>query len=123
MALYNLYAGMGGGFGGCSYHCTEEYDTHEEALDAAMELAREEYQSYEGSHGILSWYDVAREVLAENGVIESADDFDGNNEDIDNMLDDELRELVHDAYNEEIEGWIDYKAVLASDDTEVEDYA
>lgn len=35
MAKYNLYAGLGGGFGGYQYHCTEDYD--------AEEAAREQY--------------------------------------------------------------------------------
>ena len=29
MAKYNLYAGLGGGFGGYQYHCTEDFDTKE----------------------------------------------------------------------------------------------
>lgn len=52
MAKYNLYAGLGGGFGGYQYHCTEDYDSREDAEETARELAIEEYQSYEGMHGI-----------------------------------------------------------------------
>lgn len=51
MELYNLYAGLSGGFGGYQYHCTEEYNSKDEALEAARQLAIEEYQSYEGCHG------------------------------------------------------------------------
>ena len=36
-------------------HGVEEFDTLEQAEYRAYELAKEEYESYEGSHGILSY--------------------------------------------------------------------
>ena len=35
MALYNVYAGMGGGFGGATFIGTYECDSEEEATDLA----------------------------------------------------------------------------------------
>lgn len=71
MPLFNLYAGLSGGFGGYQYHCTEEYDNKEEAQNAARELAIEEYQSYEGYHGLLSEEQAREEYCEENGISEN----------------------------------------------------
>lgn len=51
-------------------------------------LAVEEYQSYEGCHGIMSW-DDCREDL-----IDSSFDYDD--------------EAVDDRYQEELESWLSY---------------
>ena len=42
MPLFDVYAGMSGGFGGASFHKTEEYATIDEAVQEAYELAVEE---------------------------------------------------------------------------------
>lgn len=89
---FKIYAGLGGGFGGANYLYTGDYDSAKEALEDAYRCAVEEYQSYEGMHGILSWADC-KEALQ--------DDF--TEDDID-----EDEEMVNDYYTEEIEGWIDY---------------
>ena len=54
---YKIYAGLGGGFGGATYQMTEDYASIDEALKDAYNLSVEEYQSYEGMHGIMSWED------------------------------------------------------------------
>jgi hypothetical protein len=90
MALYELYAGMGGGFGGAVYQGTHDYEDADEALNDAYNLAVEEYQSYEGSHGIMSWDDCKEDLE------ESFPDQEFTEEDIDNH------------YLEEIESWISY---------------
>ena len=95
MNLYNIYAGLSGSFGGATYQGTGEFKSLSEAEDFAYDLAVEEYQSYEGYHGILSWYDVAEE----NGLDEISDSVE-----IDNL------------YNEEMQDWMDYYAILASED-------
>lgn len=51
---YKIYAGLSGGFGGATYQKTEDYSSMDEALEDAYALAVEEYQSYEGCHGIMS---------------------------------------------------------------------
>lgn len=114
MALYNLYAGMSGGFGGYHYHDTEEFETHEDATEAARQLAIEEYESYEGSNGILDWNDCAKEVLEEMGVFDLEDDVDfaALAEEFECTSD------VDERYQEEIEGWISYLAILEADDPE-----
>lgn len=50
---YKIYAGLSGGFGGATYQKTEDYSSMDEALEDAYALAVEEYQSYEGCHGIM----------------------------------------------------------------------
>lgn len=103
MPKYNLYAGLGGGFGGASYHTTKEYGTADEAETEARALAIEEYESYEGSHGILSEEDITAEYCEENGIEES-------------KLTKEDKDAIENNYMEAIESWIDYCAVLAVED-------
>jgi hypothetical protein len=97
MTLYNLYAGMSGGFGGANFERQEEFESQEEAYNAAYEAAVEDYQSYEGYYGILSQNEIQKEHLEEYGEEPS---------------DEELQELYADA----IEGWIEYWAVEADND-------
>ena len=94
---YNIYAGLGGSFGGATYQGTGEFKSEEDASEVAYAIAREEYESYEGYHGILDWHDIAE-----------ANDLDPDDED--NY--DEISEL----YNEEVESWIEYYAVLTEED-------
>lgn len=99
MALYNLYAGLSGGFGGANYDHTEEFETHAEAENAAYELAREEYESYEGSNGLRSFGDV----IEDNGFSED----EMTSEDRDNCWQE---------YIDEVESWLSYYAVLKEED-------
>ena len=59
---YKIYAGLSG----ATYQKTEDYSSMDEALEDAYALAVEEYQSYEGCHGIMSW-DDCREDLIDSG--------------------------------------------------------
>lgn len=94
---YNIYAGLGGSFGGAAYQGTGEFSDEDSATRCAYELAVEEYQSYEGYHGILDWDDVAEQE-------ELDPEEDGK--------------AVDAAYQEEIESWIEYYAVLMEEDEE-----
>ena len=91
MPFFEIYAGLSGGFGGANYIKTEEYNSFEEAEEDARNLAIEDYQSYEGCHGITSKEDIWNN-LADYGLDENATD-----------------EEIEVVYNEEIESWIDYK--------------
>ena len=53
MARYNIYAGLGGGFGGANYIETAEFASEEDAMSAAEATAREVYESYSGLHGLF----------------------------------------------------------------------
>lgn len=103
MERFHLYAGLGGGFGGAHYCETIEAEDIDEAYEYAYELAVEEYQSYEGCHGILSWAECYEDAI-ESGFIGE-----------DTMTEDEIATYVDDMYQEEIEGWIEYYALLAND--------
>lgn len=103
MAKYRLYAGLGGGFGGAHYEGTYEFEHEEDAMQTAHQLAVEEYQSYEGLHGLLDWGDC-EEDCHENGFI------------TDDMDEDEAGCVVDEMYNEEIESWIDYDIKLETDE-------
>lgn len=95
MQKYNIYAGLGGGFGGATYRGTGDFKSFADAEEEAYTLAIEEYESYEGYHGIMSWNDVAEE--------NNLDTFEDSAE-------------IDDLYSEERENWLDYYAVLASED-------
>ena len=95
MQKYNIYAGLGGGFGGASYQGTGDFKSLADAENEAYQLAVEEYESYSGCHGLLSWGDVADE----NGL-----DYTEDSAEIDEL------------YIEEMESWLDYYAVLADED-------
>lgn len=95
MAWFKIYAGMGGSFGGANYQGTYEYDNEEEALDDAYRIAEEEYQSYEGCHGIMSWYDCQEDLRESFGTEPEEEDVD-----------------MH--YREEIESWISWYVKPAS---------
>ena len=97
MPKFKIFAGMGGGFGGPEYHMTGEYPNRDAAMKDAFDLAVEEYESYAGLHGILSWDDVYQELVDE-GYIDTIDD-------------EETERMVDDAYQEAIESWITYNAI------------
>lgn len=69
----------------------ENYDN---AMHYAYESAVEDYQSYEGYHGIPDAYDIAEEMFEK---------------DYDSLSDEEL-EAAYEEYLQTIESWIDYSA-------------
>ena len=91
MAQYKVYAGLGGGFGGAKYIETVEAANEEEAADIAYEYAVEEYESYEGLHGLVSYGDV----------VDNPEEY-GLDEDCQN------EEYLWEAYEEERSTWLDY---------------
>jgi hypothetical protein len=77
-----IYSGLGGGFGGA--HFKEVFTgSREEAEKTAYQLAIEEYESYEGLHGLRTTSDIMEE---------------------DEVDEDEAEEI----YNQEREDWLDY---------------
>lgn len=90
---YDLYTGIGG----ARYNGTYEYTSEAEALKDAYNLAFEEYQSYEGYHGILSWEECKEDLIESFGEDEVTD------EDVD----------MH--YQEQIDSWIVYYVKLHDD--------
>lgn len=95
---YNIYAGLGGGFGGLKYQFTTICESEEEASEIAYAVALNDYEEYEGNHGLLSFDEVAE----------------------DNDLDPELDyDAVYELYMQEVESWICYNAILTSEDTSI----
>lgn len=94
---YNIYAGLGGSFGGARYQYTTIAESEEDAVNEAYSIACEEYDSYAGYHGIRSYDDIAED------------------EDLDPETD---SEEIEEIYRQECEDWVDYKAVLTSEDKE-----
>ncbi len=108
MKKFKIYAGMGGSFGGASYHCTIEAKDEGEALKYAYQLAEEEYQSYEGYHGIMSWEDC-EEDLRESGMLED-------------LTENEYEDVITEHYINEIESWVEFyvKETTGEDEEEEE---
>lgn len=96
---YNIYEGLGGGFGGASYHSTILAENQQEADEYAYALACETFESYEGEQGIRSWTECAMDL-----------DISLDTEDPDEM------EAVDEEYNGERETWIDYYAIPTEED-------
>lgn len=90
MAMYRIYAGLGGGFGGPSEADVREFEDYDEAMEYAREQAIEEYQSYEGFHGVFDRDDVRQDLRSSFGEEPSDDDVE-----------------MH--YWEEVESWITYE--------------
>lgn len=95
--VYNIYAGLGGGFGGAEFYSSEDFSSEEDAVEYARDVAIQEYQSYEGCHGIYGLQDIQEEYQ----------DF-GLDKD---FTDEELEEV----YLEEIESWIEYYVTPANE--------
>lgn len=63
MKMYAIYAGIGNGFGGETFRCFALHENVDDALDYARELAIEDYESYDSTHGLLS-----KEECEEEGI-------------------------------------------------------
>ena len=101
MAWFKIYAGLDGGFGGANYVGTYEYENIDEALNDAYNIAVEEYQSYEGCHGLLNIHDCI-EDMRDSGWIDE------------DMTDAEIEDMAYSHYLEEVESWIAYHAMPAT---------
>jgi len=87
MPKFVIKYGLGGGFGGAERNEPEIIEARnlEDANSYAYEKAVQEYQSYEGLHGLRT----AEEIAEEDGLDEAD---------------------VEQAYIEEMESWLDYYA-------------
>lgn len=95
---YNIYAGLGGSFGGANYLYTTLCENEDEASNEAFQAACEEYESYAGIHG-LPTYEDARDAALEENLGEEPDE-----------------SLVKEIYTSFIEDWVDYYCVSTEDD-------
>ena len=109
MELYNIYAGLGGGFEGAKYEFTSKFDLKEEAENCAYEQAVQYYEMYAGSHGLDCLDDCINEAL-ESGEFPEDTPRD----------DDELLDYAGEIYMERVEGWLDFFAIETSKDINTE---
>lgn len=109
MSLFNIYAGLGGSFGGAVYRETIELNDLNDAEIYAYNLARDEYERYEGLHGIKSWGDIADEM-----------GFDPDDNELSQERKEEIEEEISDYYMEEVEQWIEYYVVPVEEETNFE---
>ena len=99
---FKIYSGMGGSFGGANYQGTYEYNNREDAEEDARLMAEEEYQSYEGYHGIMSWNECREDLIESFGEEPEEEDVD-----------------IH--YREEIESWTSWYVKPATGPDDVDD--
>lgn len=99
---YNIYAGLGGGFGGATYQYTGLFNSQEEADNEAYQRACEEYDSYSGYHGLLTYEEALEEAKAENPE----------------ATEDELDDYIGELFQQDMEEWVESYATLTSEDTE-----
>lgn len=92
---YNIYAGLGGSFGGATYQGTGDFSSRESAEEMAYQYAVEEYETYEGSHDIRSWADIADEECLDY----EEDEYE-----------------INELYEDEKESWMEYYVVLTEED-------
>lgn len=88
---YNIYAGLGGGFGGATYIETIEDSTLQEAEEYAYECACQEYEDAVGLHGIRTIVDI----MEQDGLDE---------------------EEAVEIFEQERESWIDYCVIPTAED-------
>lgn len=101
MPRFEIYAGLGGGFGGASLQCIEQCDSLEEAKQYAYELAIEKYESYGDIHGLQTYDQAIEEAKIE---VSQEEDF---NEDLEEWQE-AILEYANEIYNDWLERWIDY---------------
>nr|DAU45671.1 MAG TPA: hypothetical protein [Caudoviricetes sp.] len=107
MKEYNIYAGLGGGFGGKKYQYTGLFESHEDAEHEAWAAACEEYDSYEGANGLGTYADAMEEAYGELG-------WDRDDEDP------ELVAYANEVFDSYMEDWIEYCAIPTDEDTETD---
>ena len=95
MRKFAIFAGLGGSFGGAGFHGVYEYNDEADAERDDYMKAEEEYQSYEGCHGIMSW-DECYEDAKEAGWFDES--FSQN----------DIEDIVDTHYLEQIESWAEY---------------
>ena len=103
MKQYNIYAGLGGSFGGASYQYTILANSLEEAKNEAWEAACDEFESIAGSHGLYDEENCIEEYCLSNNL--SRDE-----------LDEKDLAVINELYLEERDSWIRFNAVLTEED-------
>lgn len=103
MKQYNIYAGLGGSFGGARYQFTTLCETRDEAEEEAFESACEEYTQYDGLLKLPSWEDAIRKYCENNDISE------------DKLTDEDTQE-IEEYYNEAMEDWLEYYIVPTDED-------
>ena len=103
MKQYNIYAGLGGSFGGAKYQYTGLYETREEAEEEAFQTACEDYEQYEGLYGLYGWKDATNDYCNDQEI------------DPEDLTDEDTQE-IENYYDEGRESWIDYYVVPTDED-------
>jgi len=93
--LYEIYAGLAGGFGGARYIETLEFDSLESAESYAYDCVVDIFESHAGHNGIISWAECLAEITSE----------------YDDLSSDQLEQYADQKYAEEMDNWISYHAI------------
>nr|DAN43807.1 MAG TPA: hypothetical protein [Caudoviricetes sp.] len=103
---YNIYAGLGGSFGGMQYMYTSLFESQEEADNEAWYAAKEEYESYAGTYeGVNTFEDAMDEALGENPE----------------YTEEEMEDIATEIYNGYIDDWAEYCAIPTDEDDSLDE--
>lgn len=91
MRVFRIFAGLSGSFGGAYYQETTDFLDEHRASEYAYGLARQDYESYEGLHGVMCIDDIMEEERVDE-------------------------EEAYQIYEEEVENWIDYYVEECTDE-------
>lgn len=105
MPKYRIFAGLGGGFGGATQVDVRSFKNESDAIDFVYEAACEEYESYGGMHGLMSWEEAREE--AETNIDFTEDEGEYENE---------LEIIMEKIYNESRETWLEYSVEEVTDE-------
>jgi hypothetical protein len=97
-------------YGGCfqyDYHGIHEFPSPDDAMNYARELAIEDYESYEGSHGILSYEDCYEDCRVSGWF--------------DTISENEIDDMVWNHYQDCINSQIKYE-IIEVDESKSESY-
>lgn len=97
MKKFEIFAGLGGGFNNEISIGIEEFETEDDARDAAYEEACDIYDQYSGSRGLNSQEDI---VLSLKGDKVYSD-----------LTGEELEEEAWEVYDHEREDWLKFHVV------------
>lgn len=76
LIMYAIYSGLGGSFGGKTLIGVEKFENYDQAMEYARGLAIEDYQSYEGMHGLLTEEECEEEGATYEDELDSWLDYD-----------------------------------------------
>lgn len=103
MKQYNIYAGLGGNFGGAYYQYTTLANSLKEAQHEAWEAAYNQFNLMEGCHNFYNEENFIKEYCL------------NNNRNRDELKNVDLA-IIEELYSDELDKWLCFDAILTEED-------